>query len=235
MTNEQLARAIQNGKTALFEQLLEQNRGIIHVIARRYSVLAARNGAVDMDDLTQAASLGMLEAIPAWDESRGGFLTLATLYMKKCIRDTLGIRSTKERIENMPTASLDAPITDESEAPLADLLQDENAVDPEEAAIQADMQCIVREAVASLPEAQRIAIQHRVYGGEAQGTMRDQRAAIRALGMNKTIQRLWAEYESALYQRRGLASWKNDNTSATEAAVIRRDAIRERMIFALNG
>lgn len=71
-----------------------------------YVALAERNRGLDGEDLLQAVNLGIIEAIPEWDPKCGMFLTVATFYMKKCIREALGIRTEKERIENVaPPAS----------------------------------------------------------------------------------------------------------------------------------
>ena len=46
----------------------------------------------------------------------------------------LGIRTTKTRIENMGTASLDVALDDENDTPLVEQIIDPAALDPEEAA-----------------------------------------------------------------------------------------------------
>lgn len=83
---------------------------------------------------------------------------MATFYMRRRVRELLGIRTTKAHIENMGTASLDVALDDENDTPLVELIADPAALDPEEAVIQADMQRIVREAVAALPAEECAAI-----------------------------------------------------------------------------
>lgn len=100
MTNEELVKRIQAGETELLSQLMEQNRGIAAILARRYLPAAQRNRGVDFDDLMQAAAVGILEAVPRWEENRGRFLSLAGFYMRSEIRDALGMRTGKKRIEN---------------------------------------------------------------------------------------------------------------------------------------
>ena len=159
MTNEELAASIQAGDTWRLDTLLTQNKGMIYHIARQYHELAERNGGADMNDLYQSAALGMIEAVPEWEPERGAFLTVATFHMRRRVRELLGIRTTKTRIENMGTASLDVALDDENDTPLVEQIIDPAALDPEEAALQADMQRIVRESVTRLPEEQRSAIE----------------------------------------------------------------------------
>lgn len=158
MTNEELAASIQAGDTWRLDTLLTQNNGMLYHIARQYSGLAERNRGADLEDLYQSAALGMIEAVAEWEPERGAFLTVATFYMRRRVRELLGVYSTKERIENGGTASLDAAISAEDESPLVELIADPAALDPEEAAIQADMRRIVREAVAALPAEECAAI-----------------------------------------------------------------------------
>ncbi len=58
MSNEELVKRIQAGETELLSQLMEQNRGIAAILARRYLPAAQRNRGVDFDDLMQAAAPG---------------------------------------------------------------------------------------------------------------------------------------------------------------------------------
>ena len=183
-----------------------------------------------MEDLTQAACVGMITAVPQWREEKGGFLTVAIFYMRRSIREDLGIHTAKERVENAGTASIDCRAGEDTETTLLDLLQDENATDPEQAAIERDTQRIVREAVNLLPETQRRAVLHRIYGSSpSPSTINERRAAIRALQKNKSLRMLWAEYENACHWNTGLAKWKNTQTSGPEAAAIYRERIMARL------
>ena len=243
MTNEQLVSRIQNGEAGLMDMLLEQNRGYIWRVAVRYTALAERNRGLDVEDLLQAARLGMIEAIPEWDSERGMFLTIATLYMKRNIREALGIRTEKERIENVaPPASLSAPVgEDDGDLTLGDCLADHNAVDPQQAAENALMgeytTRTVHEAVEGLPENQRDVITTYFFEGlplravacklgvDAAHAEQTKRKALGALGRNRKITRLWEEYDAAAFTMRSYASWTYTHTSATEAAAIRREEL----------
>ena len=226
-TNESIVRQIQNGETQLIDGLIEANQGIINYAARYYAAAARNNNAVDMDDLKQSAIVGILEAVPAWDETKGAFITVAMLYIKHSIRAAIGINTTKQRIENMPHASLDAPIDVEQELSLMDTLVDGDAVDPAEAAAIDDMRRIVRAAVAGLPERQYTAIKHMIEGGSPVKDERGRAHAFTSLRRNIKLMRLWDEYDNAPYQHKGLNAWKSTNTSTTEAAVLARERVME--------
>ena len=231
MTNEELAASIQAGDTWRLDTLLTQNNGMLYHIARQYSGLAERNLGADLEDLYQSAALGMIEAVAEWEPERGAFLTVATFYMRRRVRELLGVYSTKERIENGGTASLGAAISAEDESPLVELIADPAALDPEEAAIQADMRRIVREAVAALPAEECAAInntylQEGKRGGADGKTLNK---GMRTLRRNSRLLQLWAEYESVPYWHRSHASWRHTHTSAVEAAAMQRERIREQM------
>jgi len=223
MTNEELVSHIREGESEKLESLLLQNRGFIWKVAGKYRIRAEINRALDMDDLVQTASLGMIEAVPLWDESRGAFLTVAVLCMKKAIREALGIRSTKERIENMAPASLDAPIGEE-DIFLADMIPDDSAVNPEQAAIQADTAQKVRQAVERLREPYRQSIKGRWFG-EGEPDRGKEQTALSYLRKDIVIKEL---HEAAVYHHRGLSSFRTSHTSATEAAVLQREQYRKK-------
>lgn len=231
MTNEELVRRIQAGEAGLLAQLMEQNRGIM---ARRYLPAAQRNRGVDFDDLMQAAAVGILGAVPRWEENRGRFLPLAVFYMRSEIRDALGVRTTRKRIENAaPPVSLSSPVDmEEGSATIGESLPDPNAPDPQEEAERADMQRIVRECVAALPDGPREAVERRWFmscpmaGKEARSL---ERKAYGQLRRDRKLKYLWHEYESAAWFHMGISGWDSTWTSSTEWAVLRRADILEEM------
>lgn len=241
MTNEELCRMAQAGDVAALEHLIDQNRGIMAKLARAYVPLAERNRGADMDDLMQAAALGMIEAVQVWDESRGSFLTIAAFYMRRSIRELLGIASSKERIENTaPPISLFSPVgMDEDGDELVDFIRDDNAADPQEETGRADMVRIVRCAVDALPGDQRTVIHGRAFEGKpwqqleeecaapVDKLQRTERKGMDRLRRDHTLLYLWREYESACYVHVGVERFSTTWTSATEAAVLRRERLRE--------
>ena len=98
-SNEQLCRMAQKGDTAARDILLEKNLGFIRKIALeqyRNMGLDENDIGIDLDDLMQEGSIGLLNAIPLFDAGRGmKFLTYAAPALRNamtdCIRAALGL------------------------------------------------------------------------------------------------------------------------------------------------
>ncbi len=249
MTNEEIVGRIQQGETGLMDRLLEQNRGFIYKVAKRYLPAAIRNRGMDLEDLAQAACVGMIEAVPAWDSERGSFLTVAVYYMTCSIRQELGFLTTKQRFENQePPLLLSTPAGEDGDSDsLLDLVQDATAVDPQLAAEQADMQRIVRDAVADLPDQQRDIVRAYYIDGRSMAGLsalmgyspekseQIKRIGIKILRRNKRLRLLWMEYEAAAFTTRTFSAWKNTHTSAVEAGAMRRELLRKAIAGQLVG
>ena len=135
---------------------------------------------------------------------------------------------------------------DESGDFLLDLVQDTTAKDPQQAAEQADMQRIVREAVADLPDKQRDIVRAYYLDGRTMadlsaligcGTEKAEqikRIGVKALRRNKQLRLLWMEYETAAFATRTYSAWKNTHTSAVEAGVMRREQLRSTIACTIN-
>ena len=80
-SNERLCELAQAGDTAARDILLENNLGFIRKIALeqyRSMGLDENDIGIDLDDLVQEGSIGLLNAIPLFDAGRGmKFLTYA--------------------------------------------------------------------------------------------------------------------------------------------------------------
>ena len=98
-SNERLCRSAQAGDTAARDILLENNLGFIRKIALeqyRSMGLDENDIGIDLDDLVQEGSIGLLNAIPLFDAGRGmKFLTYAAPALRNamtdCIRAALGL------------------------------------------------------------------------------------------------------------------------------------------------
>ena len=96
-SNEQLCRLAQEGNTSARDILLESNLGFIRIIALaqyRSMGLDENDIGIDLDDLVQEGSIGLLNAIPLFDAGHGiKFLTYAAPAicnaMTDCIRAAL--------------------------------------------------------------------------------------------------------------------------------------------------
>lgn len=92
-SNEQLCRLAQKGDTAARDILLEKNLGFIRKIALeqyRNMGLDENDIGIDLDDLMQEGSIGLLNAIPLFDAGRGmKFLTYAAPALRLLDEDSL--------------------------------------------------------------------------------------------------------------------------------------------------
>ena len=83
MSNEELVASIQKqtiDNSRGMEQLYNQNKGIIHRMAKKYSSYA------EMDDLLQEAYIGLYEAVRRYNENMGvKFITYAFSWIKQSI------------------------------------------------------------------------------------------------------------------------------------------------------
>ena len=236
MTNEELCARIQNGERDLLEELLTANKGMANKIAYRYLPSAERNGGLDIDDLRQAARLGLMLAVDAWDAERGEFIDLAAQYMRKEIRAALGIRTSKERIENSGrTCSLFAKVSDEDNTELIELVPDDSCEDPQRAAEIADTRRCVREVVETLPEKQRAAIVGFYFEGKPIKAISQsaRRSAFFTLRRNGKLRSLVTRYNDALYHSSGARSFRYTHESAVERAVLQRERILDQINGAL--
>ena len=133
----------------------EQYEKMAHYWACRYRWAAEQRNDVDMEDLQQAAFLGVMQARKAYDPEKASFGTYVGYYARNEIRALLGIRNGK-----MPPflKSLDEPLNDETDDTLLDMVADESIPDPDEALIDADRRQTVRDAVNRLQEDQRTVV-----------------------------------------------------------------------------
>ncbi len=128
---------------------------------------------------------------------------------------------------------------DENSDTLLDLVRDTTAEDPQQAAEQADMQRIIREAVTDLPDQQRDVVRAYYLGGRTMADLSGlvgcsiekakqiKRIRIKALRRNKRLRLLWMEYEAAAFATRTYSAWKNTHTSAVEAGVMRKELLHK--------
>jgi len=212
----------------LLSKLIEQNKRILYRVARYYMPAAVRNRGADMDDLTQAAALGMIEAVNAWEEARGGFLTIAVPYMRKEIMQLLGFRTTKLRIENAESIiSLQTQTPWDDELQLIDTVEDTAAIDPQEAVCTQNMCEIVREAVKALPQEQREAVTAFYLHGKPAGNInkRQRQKGLYRLSRTSHLRSLIAEYHAHAECSGGIYSFRHTRTSSVEWAVMKRERI----------
>ncbi len=107
--NEQLCLLAQKGDTAASEQLLKNNEGFLYKTAIEFAAaykLEESDLCIDLDDLVQEGSLGLLSAIPKYDAGHGvKFLTYAAPAIRNAMTDL--IKSEFSRFEFQMVSSED--------------------------------------------------------------------------------------------------------------------------------
>lgn len=224
MSNEALALQYKAGNEAALMPLWDQVHGLAYTIASSYQELLQKTAAVDLDDLLQAAFLGVEAAARSYDPDRARFSTYATLHIKRQCRAALGLSGSRRP----ELVSLDAPL--DEDATLHDLLSDPEAAPVDAALLADDLARKVQSAVSSLPQAQAEAVSRHWLAGEsyqqimeAMGVTRSALQRLIRIGLQQLSRRrsLRDLAEAYCYRHVSLAAFKTSNTSATERAALR--------------
>lgn len=166
MTNEELARQIQQGERDLILQLWEQVRRYAHDRAYKWFRATNGRGGQTVQDLEQEAFLALLEALEGWDEKAGKFLTWYDLRLKSAFTAATAQRTQRDRKDPLQDClSLDAPLTDQEGDPftLEDTIPDQRAEDDLNTVEEWDRQAAIRRVLDSLQAEQRRVILLRYY------------------------------------------------------------------------
>lgn len=127
---------------------------------------AGKRAGTEMDDFMQAAFLAMLDAAEYFDVSvDGSFITVYKWFLLRYFRKLTGLISNSNRVNpTIVAVSLDAPVGEEGEATLGELIEDENAEKPADTAESRLLRKAIMEAVETLPpEQQEAIIRHFFY------------------------------------------------------------------------
>ena len=166
MTNEELARQIQQGERDLLLQLWEQVRRYAHDRAYKWFRATNGRGGQTVQDLEQEAFLALLEALEGWSEEAGPFLPWYSLRLKAAFTAATGQRTKRDQLDPLQNCiSLDAPLTDREGDPftLEDALPDQRAEDDLNTVEERDKQAAIRRVLDSLQADQRQVILLRYF------------------------------------------------------------------------
>lgn len=136
------------------------------MIAARILYAGKRAGA-EMDDFMQAAFLAMLDAAEYFDVNvEGSFITVYKWFLLRYFRKLTGLISNSNSVNpTIAAVSLDAPVGEEQDTTLGELIEDVNAENPADAAESRLLRKTIMEAVETLPpEQQEVIIDHFFYG-----------------------------------------------------------------------
>lgn len=166
MTNEELARRIQQGERDLLLQLWEQVRRYAHNRAYKWQKAAGGRGGTTVEDLEQEAFIAFLEALEGWRAEAGQFLTWYGYRLKAAFTVATGQRTQRDRLDPLQGClSLDAALTDREGDPftLEDTIPDQRAEDDLNAVEDRDRQAAIQRVLDSLQDDQRQVIQLRYF------------------------------------------------------------------------
>lgn len=124
---------------------MQEYAGLARRIAQRY--LPYCGGAVDLDDLMQAAAIGAMQAEASYSPDKGTWPSWCAYYIRNEMRAAIGSRGRKKD-PAVDALSLDKPMSEDG-LTLADMLQDDEQIIVEDAE-RRELQQTVREAVAGL-------------------------------------------------------------------------------------
>lgn len=208
--------------------------------AGRYRWALERRNDLDMEDLQQAALVGILRAERDYKDEKAGLVTLAGYYARNEIRELLGIRNGK-----FPPVleSLDEPLNDETDDTRLDLLADETIPEPDAGLLEEERKQTVRDAVDRLQEDQREVVRLRYFSGMTYQQTADEmnitRDRVATLFQNARRNLRRDKYLKALAEvnRRtpfllgvGVTRFNSTFTSAVEELVILRERLLQQVL-----
>lgn len=239
--NENLVAQIQSGKTWLMGELWEDNKALILYISARYQDGCGRH--YDTADILQAGYLGLHIAAMTYIPDRGAaFSTYSFFHIRNAMREVAGLRGKHDAI--FQSLSLDAPLGEEEDDTLLDLIPREEGADLLELR---DLQSIVRKAVDCIKDPNIQGIIRAVYWKGQSVTDYALEHGISRSTANEWLQKGYAllrndwrivslalaqGYDTNYSRYKGLSAFRSDGTSSVEDAVIGQD-IRKRQREAL--
>ena len=162
MTNEELAKEIQQGRTALIETLWAQCYGFIKQQAIKWGRAWERRKDFDTEDLIQSGYFAICSAVEGFTPERGSFTTYLAFCLKQEFAKVVGCRTAaqlKEPIHNC--VSFDDPVGGDTDGLTVGDTVGAECVEleaMEDRIYQEQLSSLVFEAVDKLPAQQRIAI-----------------------------------------------------------------------------
>lgn len=232
-SNEELAVKAQAGDEKSREQLFLQVRRLILHDLRKYRWALTRDRAIDWGDLEQAGAEGFLYAVDKYRPEDGAkFSTALGFGIKHKMRHLLHIGERQRA--HVGTISLDEPLgSEDEEFTRADLLADDNAQDPEEAAVDADTRERTRtemaQALDKLPGEESAAVRLVCLDNPPPG-WRDNKELVarynkglRKLRQDRKLLNFARACYSDFFVTVGIGAFGTTFTSAVELAAMRRE------------
>ena len=237
MTNEEICESLktnQEDASGLLLQLFRQNRGFIYQTATRWTRAFSNRPDVDIEDLTQAAFIAVVDAAERYQADKGTkYITVLSTALKTAFSEVYGVR-TKKRDPLNNAASLDKPLNDDTDDTALDLLPDADSAEPfeavEEAVFNRQLHDLIIKALDTISEKQAAAVRRYYLDGEEQKDIaakmgcRPQnvqaltREGLRNIRKSRFINELSEAYyqEKNLFRHTGYQAWKTSGLSQPE-------------------
>lgn len=244
MTNEELVACIQNGERDRLSELWEQVERFVALQAHKRLVLSGGLGGVEFGDLYNAGYLALVAAADTYDPNAGrAFIGWLALSLKTAFAEAGGYRSRKQARDPLHRAgSMDAPVGDENDTAIGELIADPGAAqdfqNAEDRLYLEQLHDALEKALDELPARQGDTLRRRFYQARsleeiaaAEGVYREtvrqwQMKGLRALRRRQEPQR-FVEERTPYYLRVGVDEFQRTGESAVERIVIRREQLRE--------
>lgn len=126
MTNEELIQAYRWGNKESLQLLLEQNKALIHKVAKRF--FTGRDNAIDQEDLIQEGYIGLIKAVEKYnEETEAVFITYAYYWIYQAMHRFMYPTRNKINNKSMKVNSLNAMVSGlDDDIELQETLADED-------------------------------------------------------------------------------------------------------------
>lgn len=232
-----MAIQIRNGRRELVTVLWEQVAAFIAMQAGRYHRRLDGCRGVEVEDLTQAGFLALMDAVQGYEPERGAFLTCLGNWLHKWFAQTAGLRT--DRAARDPISSpISLDMETEGGDTLGDLQPDARS-EPDEAIERIyteQLHAALDKALNMLDEKAAATIRQRFYEGltlrsiaERMGTTQGQVYGMQKRALDQLYRNArrcgldeFLDYHTNYYRRAG-----RQHESPVEAEVVHREWLRE--------
>ena len=244
MTNEEIAQRIKAGEADLMGQLWEQTERLLTWMIDRElmsgeKAARAEAAGVTREDLCQEAYFALVAAVEAYNPESGLKLSSFLKYpVRNVVNKAIGLRTERTRRDPAVGAvSMDAPLTEDGDTSLLEMIRDPDSSAPFESVEERDYREHLRrdleESLADLSARESQVIRARYYEGqtleeigaqEGCGKERIRQIEEQALNRLRLMDRLAGYRKEILghYEYKGgYRRWYETRTSCVEAAAIR--------------
>jgi len=247
MTNEELVKLIQEGERDKLPMLWAQVEKFVSMQAGERARSLRDVAGADGEDLYQSGFLALVPAAESFDVSAGmSFVGWLAVHLKTAFSEATGYRTERQRRDPIHRAgSLDAPLKDDTDSTLVDIIPDPtDQYESMEARIYREqLRDKLNVALDMIPKQESAVLRSRFFQnmtlkqiGEQDGISPSMVRQREALGLRKLRHpRITRELEQFIEERTpyfmsvGSTRFNNTNTSSVEEIVLLRERLQLQM------